>query len=139
MAGGPRISHFLLPYESRPHPFWVAIANQGTEHPILSCQSRTCSHSSCPKCQDLRHAAEMTGNREKVNTTSVSTKFKSVDNQPKEKNGMQRGTELLSSPNLSLASAVRQSDNHQPRGTPQIPHSHSLQFQGRKKLNSYLS
>lgn len=55
---------------------------------------------------------QMTGNREKVNTTSVLIKFKSVDNRPKEKNGTQRGTELLSSPNLSLASAVRQSDNH---------------------------
>lgn len=127
--------HLLLPssghtaehsVESHPHGFWVPIANQGMEH---SPSQKPAHTSSVP--HDSRHSAEMTGSKEKVNTTSVSTKFKYLDSQQKDKKKMRCKTESLASPNLSSASAMTAwrplTHGHQ------TPHSHSLQFQGRKK------
>lgn len=133
--------HLLLPssghtaqhsVESHPHGFWVPIANQGMEHS----PSQKPAHTSSVH-HDSRHSAEMTGSKEKVNTTSVSTKFKYLDSQQKDKKKMRCKTESLASPNLSSASAMT-AWRPLTRGH-QTPHSHSLQFQGRKKtLNSYL-
>jgi hypothetical protein len=48
----------------------------------------------------------MTGSKEKINTTSVSTKFKYLDSQQIEKKTMRCGTKFLASSKLSLASAA---------------------------------